>query len=544
MPAVSEILAALSSEDLAPAELGDPQTELGRRVRAALDPGEQQAAPWFLRLFIAAGTWIGAIIIGLFLVESHLLSSAPPAAILGGLLLAGAAAVAWKLPETVLTTQITWIFAIAGQIAILIAVDHATHEAAAVSLAAVLLQLLVIPAIPYRLFRLVSAIALVVALTIWIMIEKLPAGVDLLVIAVAGAVVALWLADVRLAAARRGAVWRPVAFGLSAGLLMPLVILALLTQAGFAAEVALFSMPVLVSAGLGLLGLWVARTAFAEKRRTWLSAPGVAVVAGVILLVLVGRLVPGLIAGLLLLMLAELRKERGLEVLALVYIAVFLSFFYYNLETPLLWKSLWVIATGAVLLALAAAVRRWLGEERETRRRSFRPGDAELRHLVAALALALLLPIWFVIQKEQVLAAGQTVLLELRPLDPRSLIQGDYMRLAYALEDEIREAGGIAQLPRNGKLVVRLDAEGVAHYIGVWDGRDLGSGEQLLRYRVRSTSWRERLRLGAESFFFEEGTAEVYQEAEYGELRVDRHGEAVLVGLRDAERRPLGRRLH
>ncbi|MCP4657068.1 MAG: DUF4401 domain-containing protein, partial [bacterium] len=247
---------------------------------------------------------------------------------------------------------------------------------------------------------------------------------------------------------------------------------------------------------------------------------------------------------LLLLMLAQLRKERGLEVLGLVYIAVFLSFFYYNMQTPLLWKSLWVVATGAVLLALAAAVRGLLGGERETRRRSLRPRDTDLRHLAAALALALLLPIWFIIQKEQVLAAGQTVLLELRPVDPRSLIQGDYMQLAYALEEEIREAGGLSQLPRNGKLVVRLDAEGVARYTGVWDRRDLGSGEQLLRYRVRSTRWRERLRLGAESFFFEEGTAEVYEGAEYGELKVDRQGEAVLVGLRDAERRPLGRRLH
>ncbi|MCP4662521.1 MAG: DUF4401 domain-containing protein, partial [bacterium] len=322
MPALSEVLATLSSEALAPAELRDPQTELGRRARTALDPGEQQTAPWFLRLFIGVGTWIGAFIIGLFLLEAEFLSSAPPAAIFGGLLLAGAVAVARKLPETVLTTQITWIFAIAGQTAVLIAVGHATSydEEATVSLAAVFLQLLVIPAIPYRLFRLVSAIALVVTLTIWIMIEEFPAGVDLLVIAVAGAVVALWLADVRLAASRWGAVWRPVAFGLSAGLLLPLVILALLTQAGFAAEVALFSMPILVSGVLGLIGLGVARTAFAEKRRTLRSAPGVAVVAGVILLVLVGRIVPGLIAGLLLLMLAQLRKERGLEVLGLVYI--------------------------------------------------------------------------------------------------------------------------------------------------------------------------------------------------------------------------------
>src|SRR3546814_7520410 len=37
-----------------------------------------------------------------------------------------------------------------------------------------------------------------------------------------------------------------------------------------------------------------------------------------------------------------------------------------------------------------------------------------------------------VLQKQRVLDDGRTVLLALRPVDPRSLIQGDYMVLRYA----------------------------------------------------------------------------------------------------------------
>jgi uncharacterized membrane-anchored protein len=38
-----------------------------------------------------------------------------------------------------------------------------------------------------------------------------------------------------------------------------------------------------------------------------------------------------------------------------------------------------------------------------------------------------------VLDKERLLASGTPVLLELAPVDPRSLIQGDYMELDYAI---------------------------------------------------------------------------------------------------------------
>jgi len=60
-----------------------------------------------------------------------------------------------------------------------------------------------------------------------------------------------------------------------------------------------------------------------------------------------------------------------------------------------------------------------------------------------------------------------------------------------------------------------------------------------LRYRDRHGD----LRLGAEAFFFEEGKGDLYANARYGELRVTGRGDAVLVGLRDAERNRLGRAL-
>jgi uncharacterized membrane-anchored protein len=133
--------------------------------------------------------------------------------------------------------------------------------------------------------------------------------------------------------------------------------------------------------------------------------------------------------------------------------------------------------------------------------------------------------------KESVLRSGRRVLLRLAPVDPRSLMQGDYMILRYELAGTVPEGA-----PRDGRLVLSVAPDGAAAFVRVDDGRPLREGEQLLRYRQRT-----ELRLGAESFFFQEGHGPRYQGARFGELRVAPDGSSVLVGLCDADGRALGR---
>jgi uncharacterized membrane-anchored protein len=128
-------------------------------------------------------------------------------------------------------------------------------------------------------------------------------------------------------------------------------------------------------------------------------------------------------------------------------------------------------------------------------------------------------------KKERTLQNGKVMLLELAPVDPRSLMQGDYMALRYSIARNLRAD----TLPKDGTFVVSLDDAGVATFKRVHDsGIALSAGEHLLRYRVRASG----IRLGAESFFFQEGHAKVYSRAKYGELRVADSGDSVLVGLR------------
>ncbi len=154
------------------------------------------------------------------------------------------------------------------------------------------------------------------------------------------------------------------------------------------------------------------------------------------------------------------------------------------------------------------------------------------RLLVFAVAVIVLAIVNFQIyQKEQLLAEGTTVLLELAPVDPRSLMQGDYMILDY----KIARLFGVAK--KDGYLVIERDTNQVAQFKRMYDDKTpLQANELLLRFRKRG----HRIRLGAESFFFQEGHAKYYNNARYGELRIAPSGDSVLVGLRDVEFKVLG----
>jgi uncharacterized membrane-anchored protein len=130
-----------------------------------------------------------------------------------------------------------------------------------------------------------------------------------------------------------------------------------------------------------------------------------------------------------------------------------------------------------------------------------------------------------ILSKERLKTHGRRVYLELAPVDPRSLMQGDYLALRFRIAEKLSpEASGSAAL--------RIDERGVAT-LDPQPARD----SPRIRYRVRNGAiW-----LGTNAYFFEEGTAERYAGARYGEFRLDSgSGEAVLVALRDQDLRPLG----
>ncbi|MFP6763547.1 MAG: GDYXXLXY domain-containing protein [Planctomycetaceae bacterium] len=138
---------------------------------------------------------------------------------------------------------------------------------------------------------------------------------------------------------------------------------------------------------------------------------------------------------------------------------------------------------------------------------------------------------WMILDREQLLDSAQTVYLELAPRDPRSLLQGDYMVLNYVVTGE---AGSrVGRQARSGWLVLRLDARRVGHLARIDNGQPLAADEIRIRFTRN-----QRVEIGAESFFFQEGTADRYQSASYAALQVAPDGDCVLTGLLDSKLQP------
>jgi len=165
------------------------------------------------------------------------------------------------------------------------------------------------------------------------------------------------------------------------------------------------------------------------------------------------------------------------------------------------------------------------------------------RIVVALVGLAVIFGLanWDILQKRKVITEGAILLLELRPADPRSLFQGDYMALALA-DDTMPDAATISTLPYRGTVILTLDEAGVGRFARLDDGAQVQPDEMRVQYR-RHENWRSaRLDYGAQAFFVQEGDAELYQNAKYALLRVAEDGSTVLTDLANQDRQPIKRR--
>jgi uncharacterized membrane-anchored protein len=203
--------------------------------------------------------------------------------------------------------------------------------------------------------------------------------------------------------------------------------------------------------------------------------------------------------------------------------------FYYALAWPLATKAIVLVVAGAWLGAMA----RW-GWRDDVRHAS--PADASAKPPravlvgIAASAFATLavanIGIW---HKQSLIENGQAVFIRIAPVDPRSLMQGDYMRLDFSVPSDVaRDRELTSERPR---VVTRRDERGVATLLRRDTGAPLAPGEFVIELTPKNGQWT----VVTDAWFFAEGEGERWAKARYGEFRVDGKGRALLVGLRGAQ---------
>lgn len=154
--------------------------------------------------------------------------------------------------------------------------------------------------------------------------------------------------------------------------------------------------------------------------------------------------------------------------------------------------------------------------------------------IIALSILVLAVLNYGIYEKEEIKKKGEIVLLQLAPIDPRSLMQGDYMRLRYALESKISNQEPVTHKVR-GYIVVRPDENNVAQFVRIYHNESLATGEKLFRYYDQGYS----IHIVPDSFFFQEGQAQRYQDAKYGIFKFSGQKDYLLVGLADVNRKEI-----
>ncbi|PID67090.1 MAG: hypothetical protein CR959_01990 [Fusobacteriales bacterium] len=113
--------------------------------------------------------------------------------------------------------------------------------------------------------------------------------------------------------------------------------------------------------------------------------------------------------------------------------------------------------------------------------------------------------------------------LKLEPIDPRSLMQGDYMTLNYNIVGKAVESLGEdynIRVRRRGYIVVKLNKNNVAEYVDVVKNiKDFKNknNDKVLFIAFRGNGY-ANLKINADTFLFQEGDAKLYENAKYSKV--------------------------
>ncbi|MCA1060776.1 GDYXXLXY domain-containing protein [Rossellomorea aquimaris] len=230
------------------------------------------------------------------------------------------------------------------------------------------------------------------------------------------------------------------------------------------------------------------------------------------------------------------RKDRTFYwVSSLVFWFMLLVQLYYDLAWKLVHKSLLLAGLGILFLLMAVYLERKAGPDQK-KDSIFKGKELEI-FLIICLQAG-----WIgyqVYSNETLLQNGETILLELQPVDPRSLLQGDYVELNYTIS-QIEDTA----IDENGPItiVLRQNILGIHEYTGVYrfNGRwnapyEKKPGDVLLNGKVTS-SWDDSVQVtyGIEHFFIPEGTGRnVERNVRGAQVKVSDKGDGILVRLQD-----------
>ncbi|WP_109077599.1 GDYXXLXY domain-containing protein [Aggregatibacter kilianii] len=279
--------------------------------------------------------------------------------------------------------------------------------------------------------------------------------------------------------------------------------------------------------------------------------PAVAAVLATFTFIFVGQ--PSALFFVTLLLLAYFTESRALFFIAVFALVCNLGLYYYLLFIPLLYKALLLLFFALLFSAVAIYLHR--NHKPQPQSAVVLSGVSKVKPLIAlCTVLVILLPLNYKVwQFENVLATGKPVVLKIAPVDPRSIMQGDYMSLNYAILTDIRaqlnesanhsenlidEVPEPKQRPKRLYALIHQDEQGVATLCRV-ESRiptDFFDCVPDVYLPINNVGWFPTL--PSQEYFFAEGKGQHYAQAEYAEYRF-KDGILLLARLLDKDLKPL-----
>ncbi|WP_419875816.1 GDYXXLXY domain-containing protein [Candidatus Pristimantibacillus sp. PTI5] len=219
---------------------------------------------------------------------------------------------------------------------------------------------------------------------------------------------------------------------------------------------------------------------------------------------------------------------------SLVFWFMYLAYKYYDLFWTLFHKSITLSLLGVVAIAVtyiyAYRTRASVPEGTDSYSRLLRKSP-----ILIAVVIALQLGYvgYHAATSEALLSSGASVKLAIEPLDPRSLLQGDYVRLNYGISTtpagsakEMEALGGARRI----KVVLLRGDNGVYEFERLYKTGDLIRGNEIVINGI-SNGW-DSIYYGIETYFVPEGTGtETERNAHFAYVKVGTNGDALLERL-------------
>lgn len=148
-----------------------------------------------------------------------------------------------------------------------------------------------------------------------------------------------------------------------------------------------------------------------------------------------------------------------------------------------------------------------------------------LKKIIVSINLLLILSLTgYQIYKEENYRKNNTIILPLAPVDPRSLMQGDYMILNFNIEREFNKSEWKNE--KKGYLKLKIDENGISHF---------NEYSQKLAPNSIKFDNRYKFTMGVDSYFFQDGKDKHFQQARFAQLFLLKDGSLRLDRLLDKD---------